>query len=64
MGEAKGAEQTDAVILGGGEAVADDDGAADEGVDAGFEDVRSATRRRGAGRLREQDWLNSHGFEL
>jgi len=64
VGEAKGAEQTDAVILGGGETVADDNGAADEGVDTGFEDVGSATRRRRAGRLREQDWLNSHGFEL
>jgi len=52
------------VILGGGEAVADDDGAADDSMEARFEDVRSATRRRGTGRLRKLDWLHSRGLEV
>lgn len=64
MGESESAEQTDAVILGGREAVADDDGAADNSMDAGFEDVRSATRRRGTWRLRKPYWLHSDGLEV
>jgi len=55
MGEAEGAKQTDAVIFGGEEAVADDDGAADE---AGLEEVGSGPGGGGAGRLRKLNWLH------
>lgn len=54
VGEAKGANQSEGLILGGGEAVADDDGASND--DAGIEDVGSGPGGGGARRLRELNW--------
>lgn len=62
IGEAKGANQSDALILRCGETVADYDGASHERVNSGFENVRSATPGGRARRLRKLN--SSHGLDF
>lgn len=59
--EAKGANQSDALILGTGKTISDYNGASDDAVDSRFEDVRSTLGGR-AGRLRKLNW--SHLMDL
>lgn len=65
IGEVKGANQPDALILGSGKTVADDDGASDEGVHSRFEDLRSAPTPGGRARwLGKLNWPHRFDFEL
>lgn len=60
VSEAKGANQTQALVLGAGESGSDDDGAADGGAgEADFEDIGHAAAEGGARRLRKPYRLHS-----
>lgn len=61
--EAKGANQSDTLILGSGETVADYDGASDKGVNSRFEDIRSTPPGGRARRLRKSNWSHRFDFE-
>lgn len=58
IGKAKCTNQTDALILGTREAVADDDGPPNDAVNTAFEDVWQAHADCGTGRLRKTNWLH------